>query len=62
MALHLHETTDGHYLCDHGKVGLTMVSYVVYVAGCEECIRKAFAEAQERVLKELNFRTHEHGG
>ncbi len=44
--------TDGSYTCGkHANMTVKlMVSYVVYTAGCEECTRKAFAEALESAL------------
>jgi len=56
MALHLYETNEG-YICDHGKPGSMMLASVPFIAHCEECIRKAFAEALERTLRENGFST-----
>lgn len=52
--LKINEMSDGSYVCGvhANKAVRLMVSNVGYTAGCEECTRRAFAEALKRALAE----------
>jgi hypothetical protein len=51
------ELENGQYACgDHQNVVKPMIASVFFPDGCEECTRKAFAEALESTLEEQRKR------